>query len=77
MEIIDNWMGSMWFDTFTSYSLWVSEFVFFVILIQLTTVIFTKIVLATHDVDEMSPSLFGNITLSSLFWASFIKFYVV
>ena len=77
METVKNLMATEWYRFLETSTLWFVEFAFFAILIQLSVVILTKIILTSQMVEEITPTLYANITINSILWAVFIKIYMV
>lgn len=78
MGVIEVAMTSGWFENFKGLSMWVIELFFFVFLVQTGLMSITKVYLTAHGTaDNLDSRVFGNIMGFSVFFATFIMFYLV
>ena len=69
-------MNTTWYQWLETVGVWVIEWVFFVLLIQMTVTVFIKGLFAIHRVENVSLEYFSNIAVFSMLWALFIKIYI-
>jgi len=77
MEKVMSYLSTFdWYSVGIHTGEFLIQFLFFLFTIQITTIVFSKIVFTTAKVSEVTQDFYSNVTVMSFMWALGIVTYI-